>query len=173
MGKWGNGKRRVMESSEQVRSAPRSQRAAAWGEASLCAHWENGIPPGSLTCSWYSRTGISSPSVGPNWRQVAEKRRAMHTASFRVVTDMLTMETRPADKLPRDAPKRCLSSFRDSSEEYQGTSTATEAMSGGEGRRWGTCPPFQHRPCPQGPRHRPPGTGGPGGRGTGAVSEPS
>lgn len=35
----------------------------------------------------------------------------MDTASFRLTTDMLMMEMRPEDKLPKDAPKRCRTSW--------------------------------------------------------------
>lgn len=35
----------------------------------------------------------------------------METASFKFTMDMPTMVTRPKDKVPRDAPKRCLSSY--------------------------------------------------------------
>lgn len=63
------------------------------------------------TCSWYSSTGSSSSSLGPNWRRVAEKRTAIVKANFRLTTAILDMDTLPPDKAPSEAPKRLLGSW--------------------------------------------------------------
>lgn len=63
------------------------------------------------TCSWYSSTGSSSSSLGPNWRRVAEKRTAIVKANFRLTTAILDMDTLPLDKAPSEAPKRLLGSW--------------------------------------------------------------
>ncbi|KAF3836720.1 hypothetical protein F7725_004184 [Dissostichus mawsoni] len=91
-------------------------------------HWKRGKPhclsnpelnkvhedyistPSFLTCNWYSRTGISSVSLGPNCLRVAEKRMAIVRASFRLTRAILVMVTLPPDRAPRDSPKRLLGS---------------------------------------------------------------
>lgn len=65
-----------------------------------------------LTCNWYSKTGISSASLGPNCLLVAEKRMATIRASFRLTRPILVMDTLPPDREPRDAPKRLFGSCR-------------------------------------------------------------
>lgn len=64
-----------------------------------------------FTCVWYSRTGISSSSVGPNWRRAAEKRMATAKASFKLVMEIPVIIILPEDKDPRAALKRSLPSW--------------------------------------------------------------
>lgn len=63
-----------------------------------------------FTCVWYSITGISSSSVGPNWWRVAEKRMAIDKASFKLVAETAVIRILPEDKDPRAALKRSLTS---------------------------------------------------------------
>lgn len=64
-----------------------------------------------FTCVWYSRTGISSSSVGPNWWRAAEKRMAIVKASFKLVVENPMIIILPLDKVPRAALKRSLTSW--------------------------------------------------------------
>lgn len=68
--------------------------------------------PDIITCNWYSKTGISSVSVGPNCLLAAEKRIATVKANFRLIRAILVIYTLPPDKAPRDAPKRFLGSWK-------------------------------------------------------------
>ena len=64
------------------------------------------------TCSWYSITGISSVSFGPNCLLTAEYRMAMGIQSLRLQTHIPVIPTRPPESAPKEAPNRLFGSFQ-------------------------------------------------------------
>ena len=64
------------------------------------------------TWSWYSITGISSVSFGPNCRLTAEYRIAMGIQSLRLQTHIPVIPTRPPESAPKEAPNRLFGSFQ-------------------------------------------------------------
>ena len=64
------------------------------------------------TWSWYSRTGISWPSLGPNCLRAAEYLIAMGRQIFKLTNAIPVIPTRPPESAPREAPNLLLGSWK-------------------------------------------------------------